>query len=132
MKKSTQKGGRRATLGKQPPPAGHKQITAGSQPNQVQELQKLGKQSSTGERQRKEQPQELVENALLFRVMLEGVGAAARSLGTKFTGKILRSVLVPTLERLGDPCELVQAAAYAALASICSNCGYGSLDHLVA
>ena len=47
--------------------------------------------------------QVLGENVLLMRVLLEAVGAIARTLGLRFaaTGGLLRTVLLPTLERLG-------------------------------
>lgn len=44
--------------------------------------------------------------APLERVLLEGIGAAARSLGAALRdpGSLLRLVLLPTLERFGAPC----------------------------
>ena len=40
---------------------------------------------------------------MLLRVLLEGVGTCARTIGPRFatTGRLLRTVLLPTLERLG-------------------------------
>ena len=48
-------------------------------------------------------PQVLGENVMLLRVLLESVGAAARAAGPRFasSGRLLRTVLLPTLERLG-------------------------------
>ncbi len=48
--------------------------------------------------------QVLGENAMLVRVALEAFGAAARSLGPMVArpGTLLRLVLLPTLERLGE------------------------------
>lgn len=69
--------------------------------------------------------QELGQNALLARVLLEAVGAVARAVGPRFaaSGRLLRLALLPLLERLADPCASVAAAAAAALSSVCSNCG---------
>ncbi|KAK9808680.1 hypothetical protein WJX72_001826 [[Myrmecia] bisecta] len=79
-------------------------------------------------------PQVLGENALLMRVLLETVGVAARAIGLRFTanGRILRTVLLPVLERMGDPSPFVAAAAATAVGSICMHCGYASLQGLVA
>ena len=53
--------------------------------------------------------QVLGENAMLARVLLEAVGAIARSVGSRFaaTGGQLRAVLLPSLERLGERCSVV-------------------------
>ena len=50
--------------------------------------------------------QVLGENVMLMRVLLEAVGAVARSVGSRFatTGGLLRAVLLPALERLGEGC----------------------------
>ena len=50
--------------------------------------------------------QVLGENVMLARVLLEAVGAIARSVGPRFaaTGGLLRTVLLPSLERLGKYC----------------------------
>ncbi|GLC59559.1 hypothetical protein PLESTB_001500300 [Pleodorina starrii] len=78
--------------------------------------------------------QALGENVMLLRVVLEAVGAAARAVGRRFAtqGRLLRAVLVPLLELLGDPSPPVAAAADTALQSICLHCGYGgSLSSLL-
>ncbi|GAB4823772.1 hypothetical protein N2152v2_010818 [Parachlorella kessleri] len=77
--------------------------------------------------------QQLGVNVLATRVVVEGVGAAARALGPAFarTGRPLRAALLPLLERLGDPAPLVASAAGATLGSICLHCGYGTLSRLV-
>lgn len=66
-------------------------------------------------------------NALLQRAALDCIGTAARALGQRFTanGRTLRVILLPTLEKLGEPCALVSAAAQAAVTSFCVYCGYG-------
>ncbi|KAK9820989.1 hypothetical protein WJX81_002818 [Elliptochloris bilobata] len=78
--------------------------------------------------------QELGQNALLARVLLEAVGAMARAAGPRFasSGRLLRPMLLPLLERLADPCPSVAASAAAAISSVCSHCGYAGLDGLVA
>lgn len=70
--------------------------------------------------------QVLAENALLVKALLEGVGVCARACGPRFasSGQLLRPVLLPLLERLGDGCSAVAAAAQDALACLCANCGY--------
>ena len=56
--------------------------------------------------------QVLGENVMLARVLLEAVGAIARSVGPRFaaTGGLLRTVLLPSLERLGKYCCIEQLA----------------------
>ncbi|GMH32931.1 hypothetical protein BSKO_00765 [Bryopsis sp. KO-2023] len=75
----------------------------------------------------------LGQNAMLVRTLLDSVGTFARVVGKSFAegGQILRLALMPMLERLGDPCPLVQAAAETAVDSVCWHCGYGSLEQLV-
>ncbi|GFR39643.1 hypothetical protein Agub_g109, partial [Astrephomene gubernaculifera] len=70
-------------------------------------------------RQRPLSAQALGENVMLLRVVLEAVGTAARAVGRRFTspGRLLRRVLVPLLELLGDPAPPVAAAADTALQS---------------
>ena len=48
--------------------------------------------------------QALGENVMLLRVLLEAVGTSARAIGPRFAtaGRLLRTVLLPTLERLGE------------------------------
>ncbi|KAG2444915.1 hypothetical protein HXX76_001651 [Chlamydomonas incerta] len=78
--------------------------------------------------------QELGENVMLLRVAVEAVGGAARAAGPAFAqrGRLLRRVLLPLLELLGDPCAPVAAAADTALLSVAAHCGYGgSLRALV-
>ena len=77
--------------------------------------------------------QVLGENALLARVLLEGVGAFARALGGRYraSGRLMYTVLIPLLERLADPCPSVSAAAAAAIGSLCVHSGYASFDELV-
>ena len=45
---------------------------------------------------------------MLVRVLLEAVRALARSVGPRFAamGSLLRTVLLPSLERLGEGCYL--------------------------
>ena len=75
----------------------------------------------------------LGENALLARVLLEGMGAFARALGRRYreSGRLMYTVLIPLLERLADPCPSVSAAAAAVIGSFCMHCGYPSFDELV-
>lgn len=67
-------------------------------------------------------------NALLQRVSLDCIGTAARALGLKFsaTGRLMRAIILPTLEKLGDPCQLVSSAAESALQAVCAYAGYAS------
>ncbi len=78
-------------------------------------------------------PQEVGQNALLARVLLEAVGAAARASGPRFasSGRLLRPALLPLLERLADPCASVAAPARAALGSVCAHCGCAMTDERV-
>lgn len=77
--------------------------------------------------------QVLGENALLARVLLEGVGSFARALGMRYrrNGRLMYTVLIPVLERLADPCPSVSAAAGAAMGSLCLHSGYSSFNELV-
>ncbi|KAK9788844.1 hypothetical protein WJX73_002626 [Symbiochloris irregularis] len=85
------------------------------------------------ESQQRLTPQVLAENAVLARALLEGVGVCARACGPRFasSGKLLRQVLLPLLERLGDGCTAVAAAAHDVLACLCANCGYAGQQALV-
>ena len=69
-----------------------------------------------------------------MRALLDAVGVAARVLGPSLSdpGTQLRVMLLPLLERLGDPSPSVAAAASDAVASICQHCGYVGLQDLVA
>ncbi len=64
--------------------------------------------------------QALGENVLVLRAALEAVGGVARAVGPRFaaSGRLLRTVLVPLLERLSDPATPVAASAAAALSSV--------------
>ena len=75
--------------------------------------------------------QALGENVILIRSLLEGVGVCARALGQAFAtrGTPLRLVLLPLLERLGDPCPSVVATADDAISSVCLHCGYTGTIH---
>ena len=75
----------------------------------------------------------LGENALLARVLLEGVGGFARALGARCRadGRLMYTVLIPVLERMADPCPSVSAAAAAAIGSLCAHGGYSTFDELV-
>eukprot|EP00887_Chlorella_sp_A99_P000587 scaffold17.g587.t1 len=78
--------------------------------------------------------QQLGCNALLQRAAAECCGAAARALGPRFAscGRLLRTVLLPLLEKLAAPAPLAAAGARAALSSIACWGGYaGSLRRLV-
>ena len=77
--------------------------------------------------------QVLGENALLARILLEGVGAFARTLGVccRANSRLMYTVLIPVLERLADSCPSVSAAAAAAIGSLCLHCGYSTFDELV-
>ena len=73
--------------------------------------------------------QVLGENALLARVLLEGVvGVFARALGARCRadGRLMYTVLIPVLERMADPCPSVSAAAAAAIGSLCAHGGYST------
>ena len=61
-------------------------------------------------------------NALLQRAVLDCIGTSARALGTSFssTGRLLRTVLLPTLEKLNDPCKMVSSAAETAVQVMCA------------
>jgi hypothetical protein len=65
--------------------------------------------------------QQLGEHALALRVLLEAVGSLAVVMGPRFAanGRVLRPLLMPLLERLGDPCSFVAAAAGGAAAAVC-------------
>lgn len=65
--------------------------------------------------------QQLGEHALALRVLLDAVGSLAVVLGPRFAanGRVLRPLLMPLLERLGDPCAFVAAAAGGAAAVVC-------------
>ena len=77
--------------------------------------------------------QVLGENALLARVLLEGVGVFARALGARCRadGRLMYTVLIPALERMADPCPSVSAAAAAAIGSLCVHGGYSTFNELV-
>lgn len=75
--------------------------------------------------------QEMGENGMLIRSSLHAVGVFARALGPEFSGALLRAVLLPLLERLGDSSASVSEAAEEALASVCLHCGYEGLQELV-
>jgi hypothetical protein len=72
--------------------------------------------------------QVLGANALLLRSLIDCVGTAARCAGPAFCSgsstRLLRTSLLPLLERLADPCPLVSSAAAGALDSICRHSGY--------
>ena len=69
-----------------------------------------------------------------MRSLLDALGSFARAVGTEYaaSGSMLRVVLLPVLERLGDPCPAVAAAAGVAVGSICLHCRYSGLSDLVA
>ena len=77
--------------------------------------------------------QVLGTNLMLTRSMLDAVGSFARALGTAYasSGILLRVVLVPLLERLGDPLPAVAAAAEEVLLVVCASCSYTGLQDLV-
>lgn len=78
--------------------------------------------------------QELGENALLARSLLHAIGSFARALGPAYLsqGSLVRVALMPLLERLGDGCPGVSAAASDAVSSICLHCACRDLKQLVA
>ena len=78
--------------------------------------------------------QVLGTNLMLIRSMLDAVGTFAHALGPEYasSGVLLRLVLVPLLERLGDPSPAVAAAAEEVLMVVCSSCKYTGLQDLVA
>ncbi|GAX83180.1 hypothetical protein CEUSTIGMA_g10606.t1 [Chlamydomonas eustigma] len=85
--------------------------------------------------QQKVVAQTLAMNILLSRCLLDSVGTMARCLGAeRMRDKVLRTVLLPLMERLADPASAVRSAAEGALASLCLHCGYsqGGLGQLVA
>ena len=76
--------------------------------------------------------QALGENVILIRSLLDAVGCCARVLGPPFAseGTPLRVILLPLLERLGDPCPSVATTADDAITSICLHCNYPGKSHL--
>lgn len=74
------------------------------------------------------------ENIVLARALLEAVGVFATSVGARYaaSGVLLRIVLLPVLERLGDPAAAVASSAAAAFGCICRSSGYRGLPDLVA
>lgn len=78
--------------------------------------------------------QVLGTNLMLIRGLLDAVGTFAHALGTEYasSGILLRAVLVPLLERLGDPSPAVAVAAEEVLMVVCDSCGYANLQDLVA
>lgn len=72
--------------------------------------------------------QVLGANALLLRCLIDCVGTSARCAGPAFSSNssstLLRSCLLPLLERMADPCPLVSTAAAGSLDSICRHTGY--------
>ena len=78
-------------------------------------------------------------NALLQRAILDCIGTSACALGVQFTsnGRLVRSILLPVVQKSGDPCRTVAASADTAIQAICTFCGYsnsttGGLRQLVA
>jgi TELO2-interacting protein 1 len=79
-------------------------------------------------------------NAALHRAILDCIGTSARALGLQFTnnGRLLRSILLPVIQKMGDPCPIVAASADTTIQAICTFCGYsqtttsGGLRQLVA
>jgi hypothetical protein len=71
--------------------------------------------------------QVLGANALLLRCLIDCVGTSARCAGPSFSSgssTLLRTCLLPLIERLADPCPLVSTAAAGALDSVCRHTGY--------
>lgn len=71
--------------------------------------------------------QVLGANALLLRSLIDCVATAARCAGPVFSSgssRLLRTSVLPLLERLADACHLVSTAAAGALDSICRHTGY--------
>jgi hypothetical protein len=101
------------------------QAAAGQEQQQQQQQQQEQEQQSLPL-----SAQALGEHALVLRVLLEGVGALARAMGRRFAdnGRVLRPLLMPLLERLGDPCAFVASAASGAAAAVCLSrcCGCAS------
>ncbi|KAG7670538.1 hypothetical protein Ndes2526B_g00298 [Nannochloris sp. 'desiccata'] len=78
-------------------------------------------------------------NALLQRAILDCIGTSSRALGLQFTsnGRLIRSILLPVIQKLGDPCRIVAASADTTIQAMCTFCGYaqtttGGLRQLVA
>ncbi len=78
-------------------------------------------------------------NALLQCAILDCIGTSARALNLQFTsnGRLLRFILLPIMEKMGDPCPIVASAADSTIQAICTFCGYststgGGLRQLVA
>ena len=71
---------------------------------------------------------------MLTRSLLDAVGTFACAIGTEYasSGILLRAVLVPLLERLGDPSPAVATAAEEVLVAVCDSCNYTGLRDLVA
>jgi hypothetical protein len=72
---------------------------------------------------------------MLLRGLCDCLGSCARSKssGLPSHGPLLRTMLLPLLDRLSDPCPLVSDAATTALISICRHGGYpGGIAQLLA
>ena len=65
-------------------------------------------------------------NALLQRAILDCIGTSARALGSLFTtnGRLVRSILLPVVQKMGDPCRIVASSADTTIQAICTFCGY--------
>lgn len=74
--------------------------------------------------------QEIGVNYILICSLLDAIGTCARALGTEYgtSGPLLRTTLVPLLERLGDPLPAVATAAEEVLQAVCASCGYSGLQ----
>ena len=78
--------------------------------------------------------QALGVNVMLIRSLLDAVGTFASALGSAYAsaGGLLRVVLLPLLERLGDPSPAVALTAEEVLVGMCTSCNYTGLQDLVA
>lgn len=75
--------------------------------------------------------QTLGGNALVQKALLEMIGVCAKITGRNFatSGCTLRIVLMPVLERLGDPCPLVQSAAEVTVQVVSSSFHFTEVFH---
>ena len=77
--------------------------------------------------------QALSANVVLSKSLIEAIGAFALACGPVYaeSGILIRATLLPLIERLGDPCQSIRAAAELGTSLLCSACGYEGLNTLI-